>query len=365
MLFFYGAIKHKETLDMPILLRELAQKIGATILRGDGGLGVDGAANLADAGPNHIAFFADVKFYADQLPASKAGAIIVKSDSAKLPATAAVLLVADPEMAFLAALNHFYPEVRETPGVDARAVVEPGAEIAPGAHVAAFAVVRSGARVGARSVVLSHSVIGRGAVVGEDCRIYPQVVIYDGVRLGARCTVHSGAILGADGFGYKFRGGKHVKVPQVGIVEIGDDVEIGANTCIDRAALGATRVGSGTKIDNLVQIGHNASIGKHCILCGQAALAGSSGLDDYVVIGGNVGLADHVFMGKGSKAGAKSGVGSDVPPGMEVWGYVAEERKTAFSQLRATKRLPDLVERVRELEQQLRKFQQDSAAQQE
>jgi UDP-3-O-[3-hydroxymyristoyl] glucosamine N-acyltransferase len=343
---------------MTITLRGLATKIGATVLRGDGDLRIDGAANLVDALPNHISFFTDVKYYADQLPKTQAGAIIVKNDSDKLPARAAVLTSPDPEMSFVAVLNYFYPEIHEPDGVDPRAVVEPGAEIGLGTHIAPYAVVRSGAKIGARSVVLSHSVIGRGVVLGEDCRINPQVVIYDGVRLGARCTVHSGAIIGADGFGYKFRGGKHIKVPQVGIVDIGDDVEIGANTCIDRAALGQTKVGSGTKIDNLVQIGHNVTIGKHCILCGQSAMAGSSGMDDYVVIGGNVGITDHAFMGKGSKAGAKSGVGTTVPPGVEVWGYVAEERKTAFRQLRALKRLPDLIDRVRELEAKFEKLLQ-------
>jgi UDP-3-O-[3-hydroxymyristoyl] glucosamine N-acyltransferase len=231
--------------------------------------------------------------------------------------------------------------------------VEAGAAVAAGVHIGPYAVVCTGATLKSGCVVMAHAYIGRGCTLGEDCRIYPQVVLYDNVQIGRRTIVHSGVVLGADGFGYKFRGGKHIKVPQVGILEIGDDVEIGANTCIDRGALTSTRVGNGTKIDNLVQIGHGVRIGQHCILCGQAALAGSSGMDDYAVIGGNVGLADHVFMGKGSKAGAKSGIGKDVPPGVEVWGIFAEERRTAFRQLAATKRLPELVQRVRELEKKL------------
>ena len=203
---------------------------------------------------------------------------------------------------------------------------------------------------GARSCVLAHAVIGRGCVLGEECRIYPHVVLYDGVRLGRRVIVHSGSVLGADGFGYKFRGGRHVKVPQVGSVEIGDDVEIGANTCIDCGALGPTRVGSGTKIDNLVQVAHNAAVGQHCILCGQAALSGSVQLDDYVVLGGNAGIADHVRIGKGAKVAAKSGVAADIPPGTEVFGLWAQERRLAMKELAALRRLPELLGRVRELE---------------
>jgi UDP-3-O-[3-hydroxymyristoyl] glucosamine N-acyltransferase len=179
------------------------------------------------------------------------------------------------------------------------------------------------------------------------------VVLYDGVQLGRRVIVHAGCVLGADGFGYKFRGGRHVKVPQVGTVEIADDVEIGANTCIDRGALGPTRVGCGTKIDNLVQVGHNALIGQHCIVCGQAAMAGSVRVEDYAMLGGQAGVADHVTIGEGAKIGAQTGVGMDIAPGAEVFGPWAQERRLAFKEIAALRRLPDLLDRVRDLERRL------------
>jgi UDP-3-O-[3-hydroxymyristoyl] glucosamine N-acyltransferase len=342
---------------MPHTLATLATELGATLVRGNANAQIAGVANLAEAGPQHLAYFSDVQ-YSAQLAGTKAGAILAQSEPQGVawPANSAFLQCADPEMAFVKALGIFHPPVSEVPGIDSRAIIEPGAEISIGAAIGAHAIIRSGAKIGARSVIHANTVVGRHCKIGEDCVLYPRVVLYDGVVLGNRVMIHAGTVVGADGFGYKFRKGRHVKVPQVGTVEIADDVEIGANTCIDRGALGATRIGQGTKIDNLVQIGHNVRIGNHCIVCGQAALAGSSGMDDYAVIGGNVGLADHVFMGKGSKAGAKSGIGKDVPPGQEVWGMFAVERKIAFRALAAYNKLPELVERVRALERELKEL---------
>ncbi|HYF51774.1 MAG TPA: UDP-3-O-(3-hydroxymyristoyl)glucosamine N-acyltransferase [Planctomycetota bacterium] len=332
---------------------ELVKTLKATLVLGDPAVEVTGAANLREAGPSDISHFSDAR-YAPDLQVTKAAAVLLKSvEGVDAPQSTALLQVPDPEVAFIQVLTLLYPAEPEKPGVDPRAVVEPGVDLGEGVYVGPFAVIRKGARVGARAVIHAHAVVGRNCSIGEGTIIHSHAVLYDNAKVGKNVVVHAGTILGADGFGYKFRGGRHVKVPQVGVVDIGDDVEIGANACIDRAALGATRVGSGTKIDNLVQVGHNVSIGKHCILCGQAAIAGSSGMDDYAVLGGNAGIADHVFMGKGSKAGAKSGVGKDVPPGAEVWGMFAEERKIAFRQLASIRRLPELIERVRELEKRL------------
>ncbi len=342
----------------PITLQILAEKLGATLARGDGSLVVTGLSNLAAADASQIAPFSDPK-YQPQLEKTKAGAVIAKTEPANLPGGTALLLSPDPEIAFIKALALFFPETAEKPGIDARAVIEPGAEIGLGAHVGPYAVIRSGTKIGARAVIMPHVVIGRNCAVGDDSRIFPNVVLYDNTTLGQRVTVHAGAVLGADGFGYKFRGGKYIKVPQVGTVVIGDDVEIGANACIDRGALDATKVGNGTKIDNLVQIGHGVRVGNHCILCGQSALAGSSGMDDYAVLGGNAGVADHVFLGKGAKAAAKAGIGKDVPPGVEVFGLYAVEAKDAFKQLAAYRRLPDLIERVRDLERELKALKED------
>jgi UDP-3-O-[3-hydroxymyristoyl] glucosamine N-acyltransferase len=336
---------------MSIPLSELAAKIGATVGNGDPAQPIEGAGSLTEAGPRHLAPFTDPR-YRPQLEKTCAGAVLASSveAAAGIPASVALLCAADPEMAFLAAIKLLYAEAQESPGVHPTAVVEPGATFGAGVHVGPGAVIRAGAAVGARCIIMAHAVIGRGCVLGDDCRLYPRVVLYDGVRLGQRVILHAGCVLGADGFGYKFRGGRHIKVPQVGTVEIGDDVEIGANACIDRGALGPTRVGSGSKIDNLVQIGHNASVGNHCILCGQAALAGSVVVQDYAVLGGAAGVADHVVIGRGARVGAQTGVGTDIAPGKEVFGPWAQERKAAFREIAAMRRLPELFERVRALE---------------
>jgi len=342
---------------MPFTIASLAAELGATLVRGNGNAAITGVGNLSDAGPEQLAPFNDPN-YSAQLTATKAGAVLAKVEPQGVvwPAGTAFLQSSDPEMAFLKAVTLFHPQVSEPAGIDARAVIEPGAEIGPGSSIGAYAIIRAGAKIGARTAIHAHTIVGRRCKIGDDCTLYPRDVLYDGMILGNRVMIHSGSIIGADGFGYRFRGGKHVKIPQVGTVEIADDVEIGANACIARGALGPTRIGEGTKIDNLVQIGHNVRIGKHCIICGQAALAGSSGMDDYAMIGGNVGLADHVVMGKGSKAGAKSGIGKDVPPGTEVWGMFAVERKLAFRSLAAYNKLPELVERVRALERELKEL---------
>ena len=342
-----------------LTLAAVAEKIGATVASGDSSKPIDGVANLLDATPRQLAPFTDLK-YLSEAEKTQAGAILVHATThlPRLPSGTALLRAADPEMAFIAALELLYSPSSEQPGVDLRAVVEPGVILEPEVYIGPYAVVRKGTRVGARGVIHSHTVIGRDCVLGPDCKLYPHVVLYDRVRLGRAVTVHSGVVLGADGFGYRFRAGRYVKIPQVGSVEIGDEVEIGANTCIDCAALGATSVGMGTKIDNLVQIAHGARVGQHCVLCGQAALAGSAGMGDYAVLGGNAGLADHVLMGKGARAAAKAGIAKDVPPGAEVFGLYADERKAAFRQLASIRRLPELVERVRALERELEKLRQ-------
>jgi UDP-3-O-[3-hydroxymyristoyl] glucosamine N-acyltransferase len=339
---------------MPIALGDLAARLNAKLHRGDPHALITGVASLADAQAGHIAPFTDPRFL-PQLRATHAAAVLAKSaaDGAAAPAATALLCVADPELAMLDVICLLHPEIRERAGVDPRAVIEPGAIVGADAHIGPYVVIRAGACVGMGVCILSHAVIGRGCVLGDDCRIYPHVVLYDGVKLGNRVTIHAGCVLGADGFGYKFRGGKYVKVPQVGTVEIGDDVEIGANTCIDRGALGPTRVGQGSKIDNLVQLGHNVVVGQHCVLCGQAAVAGSARIEDYAIIGGGAGLADHVTIGKAAKVGAMTGIGTDVAPGKEVFGPWAQERRKAFREIAAIRRLPDLLDRVRDLERKL------------
>lgn len=346
---------------MAMTLGELAGKIGAVVARGDAALRIEGLASLAQAGPAHLAPFTD-KNYSAELRASKAGALLTKSleFAEEAPAAAAILTVNDPDMALIQALQLIYPRPVENFGVSPQASIEPGVEIGADVYVGPFAVVRTGTKIGARSVIHSHAVIGRGCEIGEGSEIHPHATLYDGVKIGKRVIIHSGAVIGADGFGYKFRGGKHVKVPQVGDVVLGDDVEVGANTCIDRGALSSTQVGQGSKLDNLVQVGHNNVVGNHVILCGQAALAGSCVIEDYVVLGGGVGVADHMKVGKGARAGAHSGIGKDVPPGAEVWGFYAEERQLAFRSLATYRRLPELAKKVRELESEIKALKESA-----
>lgn len=336
---------------MNITSGELAARLQCELLRGDAAQVFHGVSNLADAGAGQLAPFTD-ELYSDQLKTTRAGAILVKrgANTEKAPSGAALLASADPEIAFISAVRLFNPELVRAPGIHPTAVIDPGVEIGADVHVGPYVYIESGTRIGARSTILAHTAIGRNCVLGDDCLIHPRVTLYHSMKIGRRVIIHSGSVIGADGFGYKFRGGKHVKIPHVGSVEIADDVEIGANSCIDRGMLGPTRIGMGTKIDNLVQIGHNNEIGQHCILCGQVAIAGSCKLEDYVILGGNVGLADHCHMGKGSRAGAKTGVTGDIPAGMEIAGLYGRDKRVAFRAYAALNHLPELVKRVQVLE---------------
>ena len=301
---------------MALTVAQLAQACGATLQGGDPSRSVRAAGNLQDAQSDQVAHLTDSR-YADQLPKTRAAAVFLKlgAEHPAPPEGTAILYHADPEGAFLSALKLLHPEKPEKPGVDPRACVEEGARVHPAAYVGPFAVVREGAEVGEGCWIFAGAYVGRGCKLGRGCRLYPHAVLYDGVELGTEVVIHSGTVIGADGFGYKFRGGRHVKVPQVGTVRVEAQAEIGANSAIDRAALGVTVVGEGTKIDNLVQVGHGAKLGKHVILCGQAGLAGSTELKDYAVLGANAGVADHLTIGMGAKIGAKSGVAQDVPAG--------------------------------------------------
>jgi UDP-3-O-[3-hydroxymyristoyl] glucosamine N-acyltransferase len=346
---------------MALTVAQLAHACGATLHGGDPSRIVRAAGNLQDARSDQVAYLSDPR-YAEHLSGTQAAAVFLKmgAEHPAPPETTAILFHPDPDMAFLVALKLFHPETPEIPGVDSRACVEDGARVHPTAYVGAFAVVRAGAEVGEGCWILSGAYVGRGCKLGRGCRLYPHAVLYDGVELGADVIIHAGTVIGADGFGYKFRGGRHVKVPQVGTVRVDAQAEIGANSAIDRAALGVTVVGEGTKIDNLVQVGHGAKLGKHVILCGQAGLAGSTELKDYAVLGANAGVADHLTIGMGAKIGAKSGVAQDVPSGAEVWGLPASERRTAWRQIAAIRKLPDLLERIRELEARIAELEKKS-----
>jgi UDP-3-O-[3-hydroxymyristoyl] glucosamine N-acyltransferase len=232
-------------------------------------------------------------------------------------------------------------------------VVDPGARIDPTAHVGPLCVVEAGAQIGAGAVLQASVFVGRDAQVGEGCLVMPGCIIATACSLGRRVRLQPGVVVGSDGFGYEFVAGRHVKVPQIGTVVIGDDVEIGANSTLDRARFSRTVVGEGTKIDNLVQIAHNVVIGRHCIVCAQAGISGSTTLEDYVILGGQAGLGGHITLGKGSKVGGGAGLAASIPAGSYVNGtpaipYMLERRIAILQQ-----RLPDLFKRVDALEKNL------------
>ena len=333
-------------------LGRLAEALGAT-LHGDASQLVRGVAPLESAGPEEVSFVTGAKYHR-LAAASAAGALVVGPETEDLDRP--LLRVASPQAALIVLLRLFHPEPPVEPGVHPAACVAAGAHVDPTAAVAAGAVVERDAVIGPRTFVGALSYVGQGAVLGADVRLYPRVVVRDGVRLGDRVIVHPGAVLGADGFGYAFDGAAHQKIPQVGGLIIEDDVEIGANTTIDRATLGATIVRRGTKIDNLVQIGHNCDIGEHVILVGQVGVSGSCKIGRRAVLAGQVGVADHVTIGEGAVLMAQAGVAGDVPPG-EVWtGYPARPATQTRRIWVAEAMLPELLKRVRSLEKQVREL---------
>ncbi|HYG63032.1 MAG TPA: UDP-3-O-(3-hydroxymyristoyl)glucosamine N-acyltransferase [Thermoanaerobaculia bacterium] len=337
-------------------LAELAELVGGTV-EGDPERSIEGVRTLDAAGPRDLSFLNHPR-YREQASASQAGALLVPrtlAGLAGLPGDTGkdLLVVSDAAYALSRLIALFNePEARE-PGVHPTAVLEPGCAVDPAAHVGPYVVIGAGSRVAAGAVLHAHVVVGRRCAVGERAVLYPHVVLYDGTEVGAGGIVHSGAVLGSDGFGYATARGVHHKVPQVGRVVVHEDVEIGANTTIDRATLGETVIGAGTKIDNLVQIGHNVRVGRHCILCGQAGIAGSTHLGDGVVMAGQAGAAGHIHLGDRAQVAAKSAALATVPAGTTVAGIPAVEMRKWRRQAVLVSRLEEMSRRLRALERRL------------
>jgi UDP-3-O-[3-hydroxymyristoyl] glucosamine N-acyltransferase len=306
-----------------------------------------GLRTLAEAGPEHLSFLTHPKYLA-AARATRAGALLV---GRRLPELALPqLVVGDPQAALARLLEVFHPGARPAPGAHPTAVIGARCAVDPSASIGAYVVLGDGASVGADAVLHPHVVVGEDCVIGARSVLHAHVVLYPRVRLGADVVLHAGAVLGADGFGYASGAGAPTKIPQVGGVEIGDDVEIGALSAVDRALLGTTRVGAGSKIDNLVQVGHNVEIGRNVILCGQVGVAGSAKLGDGVVLGGQAGVAGHLTVGAGAQVASKSAVYASVPDGEVVAGIPARkigEWRRAQALLR---RLEEIVRRLRALE---------------
>jgi UDP-3-O-[3-hydroxymyristoyl] glucosamine N-acyltransferase len=333
-----------------VTVRQLAEWVQGELL-GDPDLAITNARTLMEAEPGDITFVESEKNLS-AWHTSRASAAVVP---AATPVNGRpVIRVPDPLMAFVDIVRHLRGRPVEPQGtVHPNAFIHPTAKLAPGASVGPFAAIGEGTTVGERATIGAGVVVGRFCNLGRDVILHPRSVIYDDCVIGDRVTIHSGAVIGADGFGYRIQQGQHVKVPQLGWVEIENDVEVGACSTIDRGTFGPTRIGAGTKIDNLVMIGHNCQIGRHNVLCGQVGIAGSCTTGDYVVMAGQVGLADHVTIGSRVTIGARSGVAAEIPSDSNVLGAPAVPLQEQKRLLISLKRLPDLRDDVKRIKKHL------------
>jgi len=317
---------------------------------------IRGIASLEGAVAGDLAFLGNSK-YKPQVAATRASVVLLPSDYEGEPAPNQLFMIVDRPSAALARLCSRIEQAlwpKPAPGVHPTASVAPGARIAATATVGPLCVIETGAVVGERTHLQAQVFLGRNASIGDDCWLMPGVIVAAESVLKNRVRLQPGVVVGSDGFGYEFADGRHEKVPQVGIIVIEDDVEIGSNSTLDRARFSRTVVGEGTKIDNLVQVAHNVTIGRHCILCAQVGISGSTTLEDYVILGGQVGVSGHITIGRGAKAGGQAGISSNIPAGTNVTGTVAIpfmlERR--FQVLKG--RLPELFKRVDALEARLK-----------
>ncbi|HVE38933.1 MAG TPA: UDP-3-O-(3-hydroxymyristoyl)glucosamine N-acyltransferase [Planctomycetota bacterium] len=334
---------------MDVTLDELARLVGGTVT-GDGKTVIRSVNGIKEAGPGDITFLANSK-YAPLLSSTKASAVIVADgSSAPIP----TLTCKNPDLAFGRVAEHLSGAAwRPAPGVHPAAVVAATAKLGKNVSIGAGTVIEDQAVVGDNSVLYPQVYVGRETSIGPDALIYPQVVIRERCQVGARVILHSGTVVGADGFGYATDKGVHHKIPQVGIVVIEDDVELGANVTVDRARFGRTVIGKGTKIDNLVQIGHNVVLGRGCLLVSQSGIAGSTKVGNYVVMAGQAGLIGHLEVGDGAIITAQSGVTKDVPPGGVMSGSPSSDRRTHLKELAALSKLPEALLELRKLRQEV------------
>ncbi len=330
-------------------LEELAAIVEGEV-EGDATVRVTGLATIEEAGANDLTFLANPR-YRRFLDTTGAAAVILGPGVAceRIP----VIRCEDPYLAFALILRLFHPLERPPAGIDSRAVVEEGAQIGAGCTLMAGAFVAAGARLGERVVLHPGCYVGQGAQIGDDCYLYPNVVVREGVRMGARCILQPGAVIGSDGFGYAQTEAGALKIPQVGAVRMGDDVEIGANACIDRGALGDTVIGDGVKIDNLVQIAHNVRIGDHTIITAMVGVAGSTTIGAGCAIGGHSAIAGHIEIGDGVSLAAMSGVPGNLRGGRVYAGIPAQEHRAWRRVIATVPRLPAMRKEIESLRRRL------------
>jgi len=334
----------------PVKLKDIAARLGCR-LEGDGEIEIHRLAGIEQAQAGELTFFVNPK-YAAHLRATRASAVILGERAEAAPC--AMLRTANPYLTFARAVELLAPRPASTPGIHSLASVAPTATVAPDASIGPFVSVGAGARIGARSVLYPHVTVGDQAVIGEDCVVHARVSVRERVIVGNRVVIQDGAVVGSDGFGFAHQAdGTHYKIPQVGGVVIEDDVEIGANTTIDRPAVGETRIGAGSKIDNLVQIAHGVQIGKNVLLAAQVGIAGSTTIEDGVTLAGQVGVAGHLTVGKGVVASAQTGIPNSVDAGSFVSGYPAIDNRDWLKASAVFRRLPELKKAIAALQRRL------------
>ena len=334
-------------------LIDLAAQLGAE-LSGPGDIEVRGISGIREAREGEVTFLADGTHLKD-LDQCRASAVIVPRGLPSLSIPS--LVVKNPRYAFALALRLFHEKPYLAGGVSERAVIGTNVVIGKDPTVHPFVVVADGARIGDRVTLHPGVFIGAGSVIGDDSVVHANVSIYHGVSIGSRAIIHSGAVIGSDGFGFVTDGGVHHKIPQVGGVVIGDDVEIGANSTVDRATLGTTVIGKGTKIDNQVQVAHNVIIGEHCLLAAQVGIAGSTSLGKYVVMGGQAGAGDHLTIGDQVMAGGGTGITRDIEAGKVIAGHPALPLREWLKVQAALPKLPELKRLVAQLERRIKELE--------
>jgi UDP-3-O-[3-hydroxymyristoyl] glucosamine N-acyltransferase len=335
---------------MKLTAQEIAEMIGGRV-HGDPATPITGVNGIKEARPGDLCFVRDAR-YAAFLATTQASAVLIASPPPDCPITA--IQVGAPDLAFARILHLFATEQAKHPqGRHPTAVVASSVMLGDGVALGPHVVIEEGARIGDRAILYAGVYVGRDCVVGPDTILYPNVTLREGTEIGARCVIHAGAAIGSDGFGFAPMDGKWLKIPQAGRVVIEDDVEIGSNTAIDRATFGITRIGRGTKIDNLVQVGHNVVVGENCAIAGQAGIAGSAIIAEGVRIGAQSGITGHIDIGAGATIAACAGVTKGIAPGAVVSGFPATDHRTETRIKASLRWVPDLIRRVKQLERQI------------
>lgn len=338
---------------MNILLSEINVIIGGQ-LTGDETTRIHGFSSIDDVTPQALIFIESEK-YQEQAKNSPAAAVIISTSMATLE-NKPCIQVEKPMLAFMQLLKHFFPDKQYSAGIHPTAVIADDADIHPTAHIGPHVTIGRGTRIGAHTAILAGCVLSDNVKIGDNCCLHPRVVMYDNSEMGNRSVLHAGCVIGSDGFGYRLHEGIQQKVPHVGNVVIADDVEIGANTVVDRASLGSTRIGTGTKIDNLVQIAHSVQIGQHNIICSMTGVAGSARTGNHVTLAANVGVSDHVIIEDNVILGARTGVAPQkrLPKGTVWLGNPARPKDKTIEQVVALQQLPELMKKVRALMKNMR-----------